>query len=108
MKMAYGSSQSSSSSGVERRHAARKPARGSASVKTQTGTLRGAAVDISPAGVCLTLPEPLQVGATYTLALHIEGQLEPEVSVLGRVCFCIEHSGRYRVGVNCSLDDCFR
>jgi hypothetical protein len=101
-----------SAAGAERRERARMPVKGAAEVRTLHGTLVGEAVDISAAGVCLTLPEPLQTGALCNVDLRIdaepgaEGESVIETSIVGRVCFCIEQRAGFRVGVNCALSDC--
>ena len=90
--------------GAERRQQSRMNIRGSAAIRTRHGVLTGEAVDISPAGVCLTVPEPLHIGGIYSLDLHLHGEPESDVSVIARVCFCIEERDGFRVGMNCTIE----
>jgi hypothetical protein len=91
--------------GAERRARPRIPVVGSAEVKTRLGTLVGEAVDVSAAGVCLTIPQPLLAGELCSLELRIENEPPIETSIVGRVCFCIEQRAGYRIGVNCPMSD---
>ena len=93
--------------GAERRARPRIPVVGFAEVKTRRGTLVGEAVDVSAAGVCLTIPQPLVAGELCSLDLRIENEPPIETSIVGRVCFCIEQSAGYRIGVNCPMSDSF-
>ena len=87
----------------ERRIQQRLPARGVAHVKIKRRSVRAETVDISAHGVCLTLPQPLEVGSSYELDLVIEGEEERRTSVVARVCFCLQGKNGFRVGLNCSL-----
>ena len=66
--------------GAERRTRPRIPVVGSAEIKTVRGTLVGEAVDVSAAGVCLTIPQPLLAGELCSLDLRIEN--EPPIEAL--------------------------
>jgi hypothetical protein len=63
--------------------------------------LKGKTIDISSAGVCLTLAEPIHPGQMYRLRLKIPPEADP-LLVNGRVCFCITQHTGYRVGFHCS------
>jgi len=58
-------------------------------------------VDISEGGVCLTSPIALTPGTWCDLRIHVPASPDPDISVSGHVCFCIESHGAYRVGVHC-------
>jgi len=87
--------------GIERREQVRLPVRGRATVKTRKGDFSAETVDISAAGVCLTLPQALEVGSLYSLELEVPGNAGPGRSVVARVCFCLKQSHGFRVGLNC-------
>src|SRR5687768_388999 len=59
-------------------------------------------VDISEAGVCMTSPIELAPGTWCHLRIEMLPAPAAQLSVSGRVCFCIEQHGVYRVGVHCS------
>ncbi|MET0499582.1 MAG: PilZ domain-containing protein [Steroidobacteraceae bacterium] len=62
----------------------------------------GETVDLSSAGVCLTLPEALQLGAEYHF--HIERHIaehRQRLELVGRVCFCILRGDQFRIGIHC-------
>jgi hypothetical protein len=67
--------------------------------------MRADTVDISAHGVCLTLPRALEVGSTCQLELEIHGATQRSKSVVARVCFCVQGSNGYRIGLNCSLEE---
>ncbi|HEV8334659.1 MAG TPA: PilZ domain-containing protein [Steroidobacteraceae bacterium] len=89
---------------ADRRRQQRLPTRGTALVKLQRRELRADTVDISPHGVCLTLPRALEVGSTCELDLEILGTAK-RTSVVARVCFCLQGKNGYRIGLNCALED---
>jgi hypothetical protein len=91
---------------ADRRKQRRLPVRGDALVRTQRRELRAEAVDISAHGVCLTLPQALEVGTTCLLDLEIPS-LAPAgfLSVEARVCFCLQGREGYRIGLNCDLEE---
>jgi hypothetical protein len=87
----------------DRRRNPRASMKGRASVLIAGGgAIEGETVDISDSGVCLTLPTALQLGDLYRLNLEMRTEPQTEVTIVGRVCFCIQQSGGYRVGVHCS------
>lgn len=87
----------------ERRHAPRLPVRAQASVLIAGHrALKGEAADISSGGVCVTLAKPLQVGASCRLHLKFQSELHEAMTIVGRVCFCVGQSDRYRIGIHCS------
>jgi hypothetical protein len=97
------SSEGGSSAPIERRVSHRRSVLGRASVSCHPESAFDAdAVDISEGGVCLTSPVALQPGTLCQLKLEIHPAPVTHVCVSGRVCFCIEQSGHYRVGVQCS------
>jgi hypothetical protein len=91
---------------AERRKQRRLPIRGDALVRIQRRELRAEAVDISAHGVCLTLPNALEVGAACWLDLEIPS-LAPGgfFSIEARVCFCLQGKEGYRIGLNCDLEE---
>ena len=57
--------------------------------------IQGETVDVSSAGVCLTLPTALELGHEYRF--HIDREFDDEtqhIDIVGRVCFCISRSAR--------------
>jgi PilZ domain-containing protein len=90
---------------AERRRQQRLPIRGTALVRIQRRELRADTVDISPHGVCLTLPRGLEVGGACQLDLEIFGAAPRCISVEARVCFCLQGKDGYRIGLNCDLED---
>ena len=90
---------------AERRSQQRLPIRGTALVRIQRRALRAETVDISPHGVCLTLPHGLEVGSACELDLEIFGTPQRRTSVAARVCFCLQGKDGYRIGLNCDLED---
>ena len=101
--MVQRASEYSSGSDAERRARGRLPVRGFAVVRSGRGAMLAETVDISEQGVCLTLAEALDVGATYRVDLEIQGDQTRSTSVVARVCFCLQGKDGYRVGLNCSL-----
>jgi hypothetical protein len=88
---------------AERRRNPRASLKGRASVLIAGGgAIEGETVDISDAGVCLTLPTALQLGDLYRLNIEMQTEPQTEVTIVGRVCFCVQQSAGYRVGVHCS------
>jgi PilZ domain len=87
----------------ERRLQPRLPVRGVAHIKIKRRSVKAETVDISSHGVCLTLPQPLEVGSSCQLDLAIEGEEGRRISVVARVCFCLRGKNGYRVGLNCAL-----
>jgi hypothetical protein len=86
---------------AERRQEPRTFARARVSVVlNESRTLDGEAVDVSSAGVCVTLAEPLQLGALYRL--NLEGASMKDRNLMGRVCFCLPQHESYRVGLHCA------
>lgn len=81
------------------------PMRGSAIVRIQRREMHADTADISAHGVCLTLPRALEVGSTCHLELEIQGAEQRRMSVVARVCFCLQAKSGYRVGLNCSLEE---
>lgn len=64
--------------------------------------LRGATVDLSSAGVCLTLPQPLELGHEYRFNIdrEVDDKMQ-HLDVVGRVCFCISRGDEFRIGIHC-------
>jgi hypothetical protein len=64
--------------------------------------VEGETVDLSSAGVCLTLPEALDLGAQYRFHIDriVDGQPH-RLDLVGRVCFCISRGNQFRVGIHC-------
>lgn len=88
---------------AERRRDPRAPISGRARVcLDEERSIAGEAVDISEAGVCLTLSVPLQVGSLYPIIVTLRSDSPVELSVIGRVCFSLERAGAYRVGISCA------
>jgi hypothetical protein len=90
---------------AERRRQQRLPIRGTALVRIQRRELRAETVDMSPHGVCLTLPRALEVGSACELQLEILGAAKRITTVMARVCFCLQGKEGYRIGLNCELED---
>jgi hypothetical protein len=90
---------------ADRRRQQRLPTRGAALVRFQRRELQADTVDISPHGVCLTLPCALDVGSTCELDLKVLGASQRRTSVVARVCFCLQGKDGYRIGLNCALED---
>ena len=90
---------------ADRRRQQRLLTRGTALVRFQRQELRAETVDISPHGVCLTLPRALEVGSSCELDLEIFGTAKRRTSVAARVCFCLQGKDGYRIGLNCALED---
>ena len=88
----------------DRRRRQRIGVHGIAIVSIERRQILGDAVDISPDGVCLTLPRALEIGSTCRLDLEIECPTRRSTSVVARVCFCLEGESGFRVGLNCLLD----
>lgn len=66
------------------------------------GRIRGKTVDVSSAGVCLTLPTALELGHQYRFRIDREINDETQhIDVVGRVCFCISRGDQFRIGVHC-------
>ena len=64
--------------------------------------IRGETVDVSRAGVCLTLPQALELGHEYHF--HIDREVNDKkqrLDVVGRVCFCISRGDQFRIGLHC-------
>lgn len=59
-------------------------------------------VEISEEGVCLTSPIELVPGTWCRLRIQLLPASATEISVSGRVCFCIEQRGVYRIGIHCA------
>lgn len=93
----------SSPQATDRRIQHRLPIRGIALVRAKGSAMLGDTVDISEHGVCLTLPQPLEVGSSCRLDLEIQRTEKRCTSVVARVCFCMQCNGEYRMGFNCSL-----
>jgi len=55
-------------------------------------------LNLSASGLCLVAPARLERDQHLALELSLEGRNEPVVAV-GRVVWCDEDEGRYRVGV---------
>ena len=55
-------------------------------------------VNLSASGLCLVAPRRLERDQHVALELSLEGQAEPVMAV-GRVVWCDEDAGSYRVGV---------
>lgn len=88
----------------ERRVNPRQAVNGRASVSCYPGlTFDAETVDISEGGICLTSPVALEPGTPCQLEVEIHPEPVTHISVSGRVCFCIEQAGHYRVGVQCSI-----
>ena len=89
--------------GRDRRFAARIPEHCTASVTLpDRREVEGETVDLSSAGVCLTLPEALELGAQYHF--HIDRRIderEQRIDLVGRVCFCISRGDQFRIGIHC-------
>jgi PilZ domain len=87
----------------ERRYAARIPEQCSAVVLLPNRRrIKGETVDLSSAGVCLTLPQALELGHEYHF--HIDREVndrKQSVDVVGRVCFCISRGDQFRIGIHC-------
>lgn len=90
---------------AERRRQQRLPIRGTALVRIQRRELRANTVDMSPHGVCLSLPVALEVGSACELDLEIFGAVGRTTSLVARVCFCLQGKEGYRIGLNCELED---
>ena len=76
-------------------------------VKSREGALLGEGVDISPVGVCLTSTRPLDVGQLCVLDLQVLSEPKRQVTVAGRVCFCVGVWATFRIGFSCSLSELF-
>jgi hypothetical protein len=64
--------------------------------------VEGETVDLSSAGVCLTLPEALQLGAEYRFHIdRVIDDYEQRIDLVGRVCFCISRGDQFRIGIHC-------
>lgn len=87
----------------ERRLSARMPERCSAIVMLPNRRrIKGETVDLSTAGVCLTLPQALELGHEYQF--HIDREINDttqHLDVIGRVCFCISRGDQFRIGIHC-------
>jgi c-di-GMP-binding flagellar brake protein YcgR len=87
----------------DRRYAPRIPEQCTASVMLPgRRRIRGETVDLSNAGVCLTLPEALELGHQYRF--HIDRRVNEKkqhLDVVGRVCFCISRGDQFRIGIHC-------
>lgn len=90
---------------MDRRTQQRLPVHGTALVRIHRREMRAETVDISAHGVCLTLPRALEVGSTCELDLEIHGELKRSMSVVARVCFCLQGQNGYRIGLHCSMDE---
>lgn len=91
----------------ERRRSPRTIVRCEASVALNDDRrLVGSTVDVSAAGVCLSLPVALDPGERCGLRLNIG---TPEdvtiVEMRGRVCFCVPQPQGYRIGLHCTHID---
>ncbi len=53
--------------------------------------------------MCLTVPHALEVGSSCQLDVLVQGAAKRSMSVVARVCFCLQGKNGYRVGLNCSL-----
>ncbi len=92
-------------SSSERRSSRRHYIRARALVDAPDGSFQAEAVDVSISGVCLTSPVALQPGTYCRLQVELYGNTSPTIAVAGRVCFCIEDHGQFRVGVHCADAD---
>ena len=79
--------------------------RGVALVETKGHSVLAESVDISVHGVCLTLSHPLEVGSGCRLVLEMQREEKRTTSVLASVCFCLQTTIGYRIGLACSLTD---
>lgn len=96
------SSKDQNSTGDERRSHRRLYVNGRALVLLPPArSFKAETVDISESGVCLTSPVELTPGTWCHLRIHMPAASDPDISVSGHVCFCIEYHGAYRVGVHC-------
>lgn len=85
----------------ERRSAHRTYVRGRASVEVEhQRSFQADMIDVSDAGVCLTAPIALEPGTLCRLEIDVE-RPQRHLSLTGRVCFCVEDHGGYRVGFHC-------
>jgi hypothetical protein len=93
----------SASTTDERRDSLRIPEKCSASVLLPNRRrIRGETVDLSSAGVCLTLPQALELGRQYEFHIDREVNASPQrLDVVGRVCFCISRGDQFRIGLHC-------
>jgi hypothetical protein len=89
--------------GDDRRYAPRVAEQCTASVELPNRRrIQGETVDVSSAGICLTLPEALEPGHQYRF--HIDrrvNQKKRRIDVIGRVCFCISRGDQFRIGIHC-------
>lgn len=98
------STRGGSVSGDDRRYSVRIPEQCAASViLPNRRRVKGETVDLSSAGVCLTLPQALELGHEYEFHIdrRINEQQAQSIDVIGRVCFCISRGDQFRVGVHC-------
>lgn len=92
---------------ADRRRAPRAIVRCEASVALDNARrVEGSTVDVSSAGVCLSLPVALQPGERCDLRLNIGTPDRVEiVEMQGRVCFCLPQKSGYRIGLHCTHID---
>lgn len=90
--------------GANRRHAPRASIRCEASISlSDDRRIVGSTVDLSNAGVCLSLPIALQPGDRCGLRLNLGTPDRVEiVEMRGRVCFCVPQQHGYRIGMHCT------
>jgi hypothetical protein len=89
---------------ADRRHSARTIIRCEASIALDDDRrLVGSTVDLSAAGVCLSLPVALEPGERCGLRINIGSPDEVTiVEMRGRVCFCVPQRDGYRIGLHCT------
>jgi hypothetical protein len=89
---------------ADRRHSARTIIRCEASIALDDDRrLVGSTVDLSAAGVCLSLPVALEPGERCGLRINIGSPDEVTiVEMRGRVCFCVPQREGYRIGLHCT------
>jgi hypothetical protein len=91
----------------DRRHAPRTILRCEASVGlADNRRVIGSTVDLSTAGVCLSLPVAMEPGERCELRINIGTVNRVEiVEMQGRVCFCVPQRLGYRIGLHCTEID---
>jgi hypothetical protein len=92
---------------ADRRHDERTIIRCEASIALDDDRrLVGSTVDLSAAGVCLSLPIALEPGERCGLRINIGSRDEVTiVEMRGRVCFCVPQRQGYRIGLHCTEID---
>lgn len=94
----------SEGSGSDRRRAARIPEKCRVAFRAiregarDAKTTAGQTLNLSASGLCLVAPSRLERDQHLALELSLDGRKDPVVAV-GRVVWCDEDEGTYRVGI---------